>query len=164
MASDTKDFEETDIDIKDSFVTEEIEGLGVLLTEGDTLVSGPDIISFSEEHLTNQIWINGRKVYRRVIDFGALPSSGNKVVRIDGLTTTILSQLVRAQYFTIQGTTTGSDIFEGSHYFDTASADYIEWKFEIDSTPGSSIVCDTGNADYSTYDGKIILEYTRTDR
>lgn len=148
MAEDTKKFQETTIEIINSTVPEQIERL--------------DDVYQELEHKTNKVWIDGSKVYRQVLDFGALPNATTKTVDFVNLNNTQLDEIVSVQFLSIQGTSVGSDIYEGNFHFDPSNGFKIEWYIERDNPVQA--VCKTGASNYSGWNGWVIFEYTRTDK
>lgn len=148
MAEDTKKFDELSLDIEQSVVPTEIEGL--------------DDVYQELEHKTNKVWIDGKRVYRQVLDFGALPDAQTKTVDFVDLSNTQLDEIVSVQFLSIQGSATGNDIYEGAYYVDPTNGYKLEWYIERDNPVQA--VCKTGAFNYDSWTGRVILEYTRTDR
>ncbi len=106
----------------------------------------------TDEHLTGTKWIDGKDIYRKVIDFGALPNNDFKAVA-HGITD--LDQII-----SITGTTkkTATNLIFTIPFAFTDSLNSVI-SFYINTT---NIECKTG-IDRTDCDAtKIILEYTKT--
>jgi len=99
------------------------------------------------ESLTNRKWIDGKTIYRKVINFGALPNSTAKAVA-HGITG--LGQIVH-----IYGT-----VCDGTTYVPLpASATVESWGIEL-SANATNVAVTTGQ-DRSLFSGYIVIEYTK---
>lgn len=100
------------------------------------------------EQFTGMYWIDGKKIYRKVIDFGALPNttSKNKAHNISNLDSII----------TLKGMATNSPYYLPLPLTSIALAGQV--KLEASST---NITITTGD-DKRSYNGIVIIEYTKT--
>lgn len=102
----------------------------------------------TSEVLTNKVWIDGKPIYRKVINFGSLPNSTTKTVAhgISGL-----GQIVH-----IYGT-----VCDGTTYIPLPAASRIEsWSIEL-SANATNVSITTGQ-DRSSLSGYIFVEYTKS--
>lgn len=138
MAENNKDFEPVEPEITNSIVPEEVERLEDIYSEDETL--------------TNKIWINGKKVYRRVLDFGSLPPGTTK-----GVATGIVRYDEMITLQPIYTPSSKTDVQQGNRAYN--GSDFI-WRYRNDT---QQVEC-TANYDASASSAYVILEYTRTDR
>ena len=96
---------------------------------------------------TGQTWIDGKRIYRKTIDFGALPSTANKAVA-HGITT--LDKMVSFNAFADNGTiqltipqSQSTDSFSIHIYFSQTDIQIQTWD------------------NYSAYSAYVSLEYTK---
>ena len=115
---------------------------------GDISLSNADMFSTSET-LTNKIWTDGKKVYRKIIEFGALPNATSKLVAhgITGLDKFLPSCSCQA------------DLIAGT----TQIPIPLSWGFGDNiysfTDTDVSIFC---SGDNTGFEGFFILEYTKT--
>lgn len=101
---------------------------------------------FTSETDTGKNWINGNRIYRKVINFGALPNATSKSVA-HGIASI-------GAMISMNGVMTGATYIQPIPFVHTtASGSVMLW---VDTT---NVTLNTG-ADYSSYTGYIILEYT----
>lgn len=108
------------------------------------------------EHFTGRYWINGKPIYRKVIDFGALPNSTAKTVAHN------LSNVIFTKMYGIAFNSSGTlaDFYYPLPYSSCAGTDNAR-NIEL-AVNGTYVEVDTKvNRSYldKTY---IILEYTKT--
>lgn len=146
MADDTKKFDETVINIENTTVPEEIERLDSIFTE-------------TAVQKTNQVWNDGKPVFREVLDFGSLP---NAVATSQDLTTAVgdVDQIVDLRVIYNSGTSTGQ-IARVHNWSDWngSNSDYLNWWFEYNS-PNNKIHCDTA-FNWSSYSAIVVVEFTK---
>ena len=110
---------------------------------------GREVFS-TDEHFSGYTWVDGSPIYRKVIDFGALPNNGLKSV---GLSISNLGIIVNMYGVASTASTTLSLPY--SDPTDNANS--------ISLLRGSTTLARilTG-ADYSGYSGFVIVEYTKS--
>ena len=103
----------------------------------------------TEEHLTGRKWIDGKDIYRKVVDVGALPNDTTKQVAHSITYDAIVS---------LTGICSNSDnAFLPMPAVATSSAYAIELSIDI-----TNVVITTAQ-DRSAFSGYVILEYTKPD-
>lgn len=109
----------------------------------------------TEETFTGQYWINGKPIYRKVVEFGSFPSGGSKTVAT-GITN--LSRIISLEY-------TWYDSTDGA-YFTNARIDSasVMCKIQFKVNNNSLNVEGLGGTYWSTRtsQGVAIIEYTKT--
>lgn len=121
------------------------ESFGQSVPSG-TVTSGIDLFTTSNEVLTNKVWINGKFIYRKVFNVGALPNNSTKSTA-HGLTNVTFTSV----YGIITNGTISMNIpFPYNPYQNSVSL----------QTNGSNVNITTW-VDYSPYSGIIVLEYVK---
>lgn len=108
------------------------------------------ITSFSTTEVnTGQTWIDGSPIYRKVVEFGALPNNTTKVVAhgITGL-------LFLTSFMCITRTAGGT--FRQVPFADNVLADAVDWSMDA-----VNIAINT-RVDWSDHAATITLEYTKS--
>ena len=102
----------------------------------------------TSETLTGMYWIDGKPIYRKVIDFGTLPNATSKSVahNISNLSSVI----------TLRGIASESNSYQPIPYATPTSSSSIKI-----SANNTNVSIETGS-DRRSYSAKIILEYTKT--
>lgn len=126
---------------------ESIVGVPKFDDQGRLITQKPDFATSETQVGSN--WIDGRPIYRKVVDFGALPNADSKTVAhgITGI------QDVADLRFIIKGA--GSD---------WRLVPYVSLAGDVDiamSMDGTNIYVDT-ESDWSSFTGKVVIDYTRT--
>ena len=103
----------------------------------------------TSETLTNKVWIDGKPIYRKVVDIGALPNATNKLVNHN------ITNLDRAVSIYGQAQSSTGNLHPLPYSSPTASQNIELYAGTID------VVIVTGS-DRSNLTGYIILEYTKT--
>lgn len=98
---------------------------------------------------SNQTWVEGQKVFRSAIYFGSLPNSTTKT-KEHGLGA---YSLITRIYGVAKNTATGKTIA-----LPHINADLVEF---VELSVDAQLVQVVSTADYSAYDGYIILEYIK---
>lgn len=109
---------------------------------------GQDIYSTTERRVGT--WIDGKPVYEKVIDFGALPNNDNKSVDA-GVPN--LKMLVKLEFYATNGTATFP-----IPYYAVSNAQY---SMQVSYETGNGIMVKT-SVDRSAYTGVAIIRYTKT--
>lgn len=127
-----------------------------LTVEEDGTLNAPDPYTPPEydtdETETGETWVDGKPIYRRVVDIGALPDSSTKTITL-GLTIDTLISLhggvkaANAGFLPLPYTT-----YDGS-------TPYATW-VSIDES-GDLVVTDNGPFGTAGYTGVCIIEYTK---
>ena len=115
----------------------------------NTLLS--DIYS-TNELKTNKVWIDGKPIYRKVIDFGALPNAESKKVN-HGISN--LESVVNYCGYATDGTNTIPLPYT------YPNSNYISYYVSLGTVTSTQVEIVTGT-NRSDYSGYIILEYTKT--
>lgn len=102
------------------------------------------------ETKTNKVWINGKPIYRKVIDFGALPNATEKTVN------TSISNGEDLVRYSCLGVTSGGTYLQIPYASLNSLSDQIHCNVKL-----SQITITTG-IDRSTSTAKVIMEYTKT--
>lgn len=139
--ADTKEFKESNYSVENTIVPEEIER-----TETGT--------PYGIEP-TNQYWNDGKRIYREVFDFGAMPNGTNTSKNLTS-TTAMVDEVVDIRAIYEQdpgGTIYASNLIDG--------ASEVGWR--IDRGTPNQIYCNV-NGNFSTYTATVIVEFTRTDK
>jgi hypothetical protein len=97
---------------------------------------------------TGKTWIDGRPIYRKVVDFGPLPNNTTKT-KPHGIVS--IRQLTSWMFISA----TSNPTFRGVPWVDNVLADALSWS--MDST---NIAIDS-HVDWSDHSGFVTLEYTR---
>lgn len=143
MAKDKKKFTEDQFELRESITPVDTVGFEDLYVEG-------------EEILTNKIW-NGRKVYRQIVDFGALPNTTNKTVTFSP---TVSSSLINeiTDFHVLNDNGSNQELL-GS--FATGSGTVLWGVY----TGGASLQAScTTDYNASAVSARCVVEYTRTDK
>jgi len=133
----------------------DINEIKSVVNNNATILQGETTYSLSETD-TGKTWVDGKPIYRKVIDFGALPNTSDKFVPLD---ITNLDRIIflyglardtlTGNYFPLpNGTTVGSP-----YLIDFAIASGGEY------TNAIRIRTQTDRTNFNAY---IILEYTKT--
>lgn len=109
--------------------------------------------TYSTEEQAVGIWIDGKTIYRKVINFGALPNATKKEVQHN------ISNL--EQFTKIEGIATRND---GTKFTQSLPLVYkdTEMAYNTALAADNSIVEIQTNNDRSIFNGYVILEYTKT--
>lgn len=99
-------------------------------------------------------WIDGKPLYRKMIDFGALPSNATKTVSADVDNIAHAHVNIGESFWTYNE----QNAILNEHSFSFAYIIYIEY---VSYTKGN-IVIRTNNAETSGYHAYVCLEYTKT--
>ena len=100
------------------------------------------------ETLTHKVWIDGKAIYRKVFEMGAMPLATGNINKAHDIIN--LDKVVRISGFLSNGTTTLSLPYTASSAANTAAVD----------VNGTTVyLVNTGS--FSGYNGVIILEYTK---
>lgn len=110
-------------------------------------------IYLEEERKTNKVWIDGKTIYRKVIKFGALPNATKKDVAHN------ISNL--EQFTKIEGIATRQDNTKFTQSLPLVYKD-IERNYNTPLGVDAQTVSIQTNEDRSTFNGYVILEYTKT--
>lgn len=138
MAEDTKDYKENTVDVENTIVPEEIERTESLYKLG-------------EEVVTNQIWFDGKPVYRIVVNFGALPNTDTTTVDI-GNTGTIDKVVNIRPIYTLDG------VIKAHVGNKKDSSEGATWKIN----DNDEIQCLTDwNASTAGWTAYVLIEYTK---
>lgn len=110
-----------------------------------SLAQSGDVYSTSEIK-TNKVWIDGKPIYKKVIECGSLPNNSSKIVD-----TGIINENIRLVEI------------KGACYLSNGSyqASLNDNFSRINLTPTNKLTIST-STDFSTYIGYAILEYTKT--
>ena len=135
--------------------TSGVQLLTLFARVGDTLSAktqriGGDVYSTTET-LTNKVWIDGKPIYRKVIDFGALPNTTTKTVAYN---ITNLDKFVRIEGY---GLNPNSQALMPLPYAAPTDA-----SLNVRLIVASNTVDIQTGSDRTDYNGYIILEYTKT--
>lgn len=121
---------------------------------GGTIPATVDDTVYSTSETAIGKWINGKIIYRKVIDFGALPNTANKTVAhgISNISAVISEKAISHQ--------------TGNNWFPIPSAhpSNLAYAVFLDCTESGNISIRTGDDKSGYTDTKVILEYTCTDR
>lgn len=102
------------------------------------------------EALTGGTWIDGKVIYRKVINYGAMPNNSSKTVAHG------ISNLQRMiDISAIMGTSSAWRLLPYSPPDSLANSVQI-------SSDGGNVWTQTGSSAWTTYSAYIILEYTKT--
>ena len=107
-----------------------------------------DVYSTSETK-TNKVWIDGKPIYRKVVDFGALPNATNKLVNHD------IANLDRAVSIYGQAQSSSGNLHPLPYASPTASQ-------SIELYAGTIGVVIVTGSDRSNLTGYVVIEYTKT--
>ena len=107
----------------------------------------------SGERKTNKVWIDGKTIYRKVINFGALPNATKKDVAHN------ISNL--EQFIRIEGVSTRQDNTKFSQSLPLIYKN-IESNYNTSLGVDVQTVSIQTNEDRSMFNGYVILEYTKT--
>jgi hypothetical protein len=120
-----------------------------LIDAEDQIAAIEPIKLYSEEEVnTKQVWIDGKEIYRKVIDIGTLP---NATIKNTGHGIASFSNLVR-----IYGiANNGSTYLTIPHVSSSAAANQINMQVTTANVRISTAI------DFSAYSGHVILEYTK---
>ena len=110
-------------------------------------------IYLEEERKTNKVWIDGKTIYRKVIDFGALPNATKKDVAHN------ISNL--EQFIRIEGVSTRQDNTKFSQSLPLVYKN-IESNYNTSLGVDVQTVSIQTKEDRSMFNGYVILEYTKT--
>lgn len=139
MAKDNeKAFQPMELEVKNSITPDEVEGLEDYYKETETL--------------TRKRWINGKKVYRLVLDFGALPNGTTKSVNTS---ITFFDEMITLN--PIYTPSSKTDVQQGNRAYNTSD---LIWRYRNDT---QQVEC-TANYNASASSAYVVLEYTRTDK
>ena len=136
------------MDVKQSIDTDEVLGL---INE----------VFPNNEVVTNTSWKDGRKIYRQVVEFGALPSTATKDVSFP---TNVLSADfdrltgLRAMWLTTTATPTQHFI----NNLTNVAGTQVLWSVYTGGTD-CKVRCNT-IGDFSADSGSVLVEYTRLDK
>lgn len=111
-------------------------------------MSNKDVYSTSEVK-TNKVWTDGRPIYRKVVNFGKLPTTNSTVqmsINIPNL----------RQFTQAYGFANGSDVYRVIPYVSTGSSGAVMLNISNKSITLFS------QADLSKLSAQIVLEYTKT--
>lgn len=111
-------------------------------------------IYLEEERKTNKVWIDGKTIYRKVINFGALPNATKKDVAHN------ISNL--EQFTKIEGIATRQDATKFTQSLPLVYKD-IERNYNTPLGVDARTVSIQTNEDRSMFNGYVILEYTKTE-
>lgn len=100
----------------------------------------------NQEVATGEVWIDGRSIYRKVINVGTLPNAGTETHAIGST----YNEIVR-----LWGGFRIEDSFRPFPYVDTTTANLVELRVD-----GPNIVVVTA-INYSGHAGFVVLEYTK---
>jgi hypothetical protein len=139
MAEDTKKFEETNIEIDQTIVPEEIEAVF------------DDVVSTLAIQKTNKVWHNGKPIFRETIDFGALPNAGIKTKNLT-TTSTEVDEITN-----IVGIWNNGTNYERNSFYQTTAL-FVHWWSTLGSP--NTIKCQAGG-NYTSYSGIAYIEYTK---
>lgn len=116
----------------------------------DDSIASPDIYSTTETK-TNKVWIDGKPIYRKVIDCGILPN--NNSITIDHNISSIASVI------TLQGIAVSSSIYLPIPYVAGSPTTANDWihLYTTKTEIGISTLFD-----FSAYKGYVTIEYTKT--
>lgn len=105
----------------------------------------------TSEHYTGTVWVDGKKIYRKVVDMGAMPNNTTKSVA-HGLTAANISEIVSLTLMASNGPAGSVDAFPvPNNGLATSIGLYM----------GLTNVNVVTNSDQSAYSGQAILEYTK---
>ena len=123
-----------------------------LLSESDSYLK--QTLYKKDEIATGGVWIDMKPIYRKVIEVGALPNATTKDVDHDIPTMdTIVDFWGTATRASAAGGTTCITI--GIPHADTGSTNLVEVQILVDKVRLVTA------ADYSAYDGFVVIEYTK---
>lgn len=112
-----------------------------------------DADSYSTQEVkTNKTWINGKPIYRKVIDCGQLPNQGTKNVQINIQNVEFVTDM------NLIATDNNEFIKYNIYYSSTVHDDFV---IKISGSTLTSVRILTAN-DRTTYYGYTIIEYTKT--
>lgn len=111
-------------------------------------------IYLEEERKTNKVWIDGKTIYRKVINFGALPNATKKDVAHN------ISNL--EQFTKIEGIATRQDATKFTQSLPLVYKD-IERNYNTPLGVDARTVSIQTNEDRSMFNCYVILEYTKTE-
>lgn len=128
--------------------------------EGNSTVDAPSVRAVNkalldkystEEVKTNKVWIDGKPIYRKVIDIGNLPNATKKEVAA-GISN--LKYVTRLYGVATTGayTITIPDTYPNNALYDT--------RLSYDNSTGKIVLF--SESDRSAYSGYVIIEYTKT--
>ena len=109
--------------------------------------------TYSTEEQAVGIWIDGKTIYRKVINFGALPNATKKEVAHN------ISNL--EQFIKIEGVGTRQDDTKFSQPLPLVYKN-VDTGYNTALTANNTIVGIETNNDRSNFNGYVILEYTKT--
>ena len=104
------------------------------------------------EHLTGCTWINGKPIYRQVIDFGACPATAVKDVALPG--GNVIDEVTRLDVVTQTGTSRST---YGGAWSKTAGGNRIVFTVR----PATPCVRGHSAGDFSATTAWVIVEYTK---
>ena len=108
---------------------------------------------FTTETDTGMKWIDGKTIYRKVVDFGALPNATTKSVNINA---TNVNEIVKVSFLT-NNTSGGQTYYLPIPFYDTGtpsnSISAVATKTTVQITTGSN---------RSSWTAYVIVEYTKT--
>lgn len=107
----------------------------------------------TDETFTGKYWINGKKIYRKIINFGALPNSTTKSVA-HGISN--LDEVLLLNAIAKSGTSykTIPDVIS------TNAAQYLTGQIKISISSGNIVIYTESNQ--SSFSAYITIEYTKT--
>ena len=105
----------------------------------------------TEEQFTGNYWIDGKPIYKKVINFGTLPNTGSKEVYVDSLN---IDKLI-----TMRGMAYRKDAQINLPHYDKSY--YIVMSYNISSSSGKFVAIYASNDRSSFTESYLILEYTK---
>lgn len=142
---ETKTYEDAPIEVKESTTADQTEGLGIY----------PNYL-IDKEQFTGKYWHDGKKIYRQVLNFGALPNNTNKTSAFTvAVAVTVVSEVVDFRALTL---ISSNRVAVNSFY----TGSYTYWSAYFGGS-NLSASCTT-NYDASGSTATVVVEYTRTDK
>ena len=123
----------------------------------DEADGGSDVYSTTETK-TNKVWIDGKPIYRKVVDCGALPSSASLKSTPHGISNVDMYTNVYGEIWRIAGGHFACPM--GSPTWSNMPTGAITFMTQL--SVGSSSIQIAVNSNASEYKGIVILEYTKT--
>lgn len=122
---------------------------GTNMTLGDTAYK--DIYSTTETK-TNKVWIDGKPIYRKVIDFGNLPNNGAKIIKhgIEGIDEFVVINAI--------GKSAPGQFYSIPHVGNPLIFSNATVTIRISATELTMVT----TLDMSSHTAKVTLEYTKT--
>ena len=142
--AETKEFKEFKVNVENTIVPEEIERTERVYKE--------------PRDATNQFWVNGKRIYREVVDFGALPNATTATVNME-LNLADLDEIVDLRPIFDDGKTASNDCYVGN--VPSSGSGRVWWRIDY-GTP-CAVYCNT-DSNFSSFSARVIVEYTRSDK